>query len=373
MWSQAAREQQGGQATTWPKSWRIGVVVPMWKRKGSKTDKNTWRGITLLSIGSKLLARVVAMRLSRWAEPWINEAQCGFRKGRGVDDVLQVSRRIAEEIARSTSNDWVLMSFFDIEKAYPRVCKDALWEVLKRRGCGSQMINILKALHEGTDYQVRILGGLSSTWSPDRGLREGCPSSPVLFNIYHDAVMQDFRARRAELAAANNEQPGIRWAYKVDGHFTRKLREGKHEAGDTGRSREIREVCIGDFGFADDTGIVGRMDEAMRAEKLFVQVLTDWEERVNTAKTERLRMSGQGRVETDVRNVGECQSVRQLGGWIDERGRHDKDTQVRAVKGYEAVSKVAKAWALGSKRGRGEGSGVAKAVRLQVMKAVVMP
>ena len=36
----------------------------------------------------------------------------------------------------------------------------------------------------------------------ERGFREGCPSSPVLFNIYHAAVMLDFRARR-KLAAAD--------------------------------------------------------------------------------------------------------------------------------------------------------------------------
>ena len=31
---------------------------------------------------------------------------------------------------------------------------------------------------------------------PDRGLREGCPSSPILFNVYHRCVMEVFRQRR---------------------------------------------------------------------------------------------------------------------------------------------------------------------------------
>ena len=106
----------------------VGVVVPFWKNEGKREDKNTWRGITLLSVGSKLLARVVAERIQRWSEAWIHESQCGFRRGRGVDDVQQVSRRIAEEVNRTVGDDWVLMSFFDIEKAYPRVCKDGLWK-----------------------------------------------------------------------------------------------------------------------------------------------------------------------------------------------------------------------------------------------------
>ena len=48
-------------------------------------------------------------------------------------------------------------------------------------------------LHGGTSYKVRVHGGLSAPFIMERGLREGCPSSPVLFNIYHAAVMMDFR------------------------------------------------------------------------------------------------------------------------------------------------------------------------------------
>ena len=55
----------------------------------------------------------------------------------------------------------------------------------------------------------RIHEGESSTYVPDKGLREGCPSSPVLFNKYHDVVMEDFRARRAEAAERANRTPGI--------------------------------------------------------------------------------------------------------------------------------------------------------------------
>ena len=40
--------------------------------------------------------------------------------------MLQVSRRIAEEVARVHSDDVVLLRFFDIEKAYPRVCRAAI-------------------------------------------------------------------------------------------------------------------------------------------------------------------------------------------------------------------------------------------------------
>ena len=126
MWRSAASSGNGLEADDWPAEWRVGVVIPMWKRKGSRKDKSTWRGITLLSVGSKLLARVVASRLQRWYDPWVHESQVGFRMGRGVDDALQISRRLVEEMARSQGDTWYRLCCIDIDKAYTRVCRDAL-------------------------------------------------------------------------------------------------------------------------------------------------------------------------------------------------------------------------------------------------------
>lgn len=80
---------------------------------------------TLLSIGSKLLARVVAQRVQIWSDPWIPEAQMGSRRDRSVDDALQVTRRLVEEATASQmSADTMLLRLLDIEKAYPRVSRD---------------------------------------------------------------------------------------------------------------------------------------------------------------------------------------------------------------------------------------------------------
>ena len=62
MWNKAAEADEGEEAEEWPASWKVGLVVPLWKEKGKKSDKNTWSEVTLLSVGTKLLARVVAQR-----------------------------------------------------------------------------------------------------------------------------------------------------------------------------------------------------------------------------------------------------------------------------------------------------------------------
>ena len=382
MWRSAAGAEDGNEAEEWPSSWKVGLVVPLWKRKGKRTDKNTWRGITLLSVGSKLLARVVALRVQQWSEGFLKEEQNGFRRGRGVDDALMVSRRVAEEVCRLFGNDWVLMSFFDIKKAYPRVCRDALWKLMCVRGFDNRLIKDCKALHEGTAYSVKFLGGISSMWWPDRGLREGCPSSPPLFNVYHDAVMEDFRCRRAVAAKRKNQTPGLEWPYKVDGRLSKRARgrttgEGRWGKTEEGNRKsfagEVHTVTIGDVEFADDTTILGEPDELVVAEGILAQTMLDWEERVHPGKTERLRLSGNGRSPFDVRAPGEASEVRNVGGWISERGDNKKDTAQKVSRGFEIVRKTAKAWGLGSQRGRGGNSGLNITSRLQVMKGILMP
>lgn len=56
---------------------------------------------SFLSVGGKLVARICAARLQRWANPWLSKMQFGFRSGSGVADVHQVTRRLLEEAAQS--------------------------------------------------------------------------------------------------------------------------------------------------------------------------------------------------------------------------------------------------------------------------------
>ena len=119
-----------GDVVTWPAKWCVGLVVPLWKKKGSRKVKGNWCGITLLSVGSKLLACVVAARL---------------RKRKGVDDTLQVTRRVVEEVATSLDTSaGIELSFHDIEKAYPRVCRTALWTLLERWGCDLSLPKVFR-------------------------------------------------------------------------------------------------------------------------------------------------------------------------------------------------------------------------------------
>ena len=96
-----------------------------------------------------------------------------------------------------------------LRKAYPRVNKPALWRLLRRYGLEGDFLRVILDLHEATEYAVRGREGDSEVWVPERGLREGCPSSPILFNIYHQAVMRVAAVERKEVAEVSGKAVGV--------------------------------------------------------------------------------------------------------------------------------------------------------------------
>ena len=69
------------------------------KRKGNPQVCDNHRGITLLSIAGKILARVLLNRLNEHLElsGLLPESQCGFRKNRGIIDMIFTARQLQDK------------------------------------------------------------------------------------------------------------------------------------------------------------------------------------------------------------------------------------------------------------------------------------
>ena len=66
-----------------PKVWRMGLIVPIWMRKGDVHDPGKYRGIALLRQVLKLLERVLDARIRRTVEGDFGKNSKG--SGRGED------------------------------------------------------------------------------------------------------------------------------------------------------------------------------------------------------------------------------------------------------------------------------------------------
>jgi hypothetical protein len=62
-----------------PDDWRKGLLVKL-PKKGDLSLCNNWRGITLLSIPSKILCSVILQRIKTEVDKTLRDEQAGFRQ-----------------------------------------------------------------------------------------------------------------------------------------------------------------------------------------------------------------------------------------------------------------------------------------------------
>ncbi|RUS69643.1 hypothetical protein EGW08_022594 [Elysia chlorotica] len=74
-----------------PKDWTEGIIVKI-PKKGTRSDCNNWRGITLLSIPSKILSKIIIQRISEA----VNQQLINEQAGRGCCDQIFTLRNIIE-------------------------------------------------------------------------------------------------------------------------------------------------------------------------------------------------------------------------------------------------------------------------------------
>ena len=340
-------------ADRWENSLKVGQMVALHK-KGNINIPNNYRGVCLLAMGSRILARVIANRLRFWAEDMdlLDDEQAGFRKGRSTADVTQVMVRIQEDVKdlkkrmaavgeELEEDDKPMARLLDLRKAYPRVNKHVMWTILRKYGMGPRCLRVVQDLHETTEYCVKTREGESEPWKPERGLREGCPSSPILFNIHHQVVMRIATKKRKQRAEEMQLDMGLAFKWIPGSFFPNEARK------ESNTNSEAKRIKVDKGLFADDTTKVGKKKELDQGIQVTKDVMNSLEERNNDEKEEILMF---GEEEGD--------QIRMLGSYIGER----EDTSQRIRRAGMAWSKV---------KPRLKGSKMSKVLQARIVQACV--
>ena len=125
-----------------PKDWSDALLVPI-PKKGDLSKCDNWRGIALLDVVGKVVARIVQERLQALAEEELPVSQCGFRKGRGCSDMIFTVRQLVEKSWEHRSKSFLV--FIDLRKAYDSVPHEALWLALSKLGVPEPTIKLIRS------------------------------------------------------------------------------------------------------------------------------------------------------------------------------------------------------------------------------------
>ena len=82
-----------------PQEFKDATIIHLFKWKGNPQACANHRGISLLSIAGKILAEVLLNRLNEHLEQsgLLPESQCGFRKNRGMIDMIFTAQQLQEK------------------------------------------------------------------------------------------------------------------------------------------------------------------------------------------------------------------------------------------------------------------------------------
>ena len=150
--SEALQTFHGMLANIWemevmPADLRDATIVALLKNKGTRTDCGNYRGIPLLSIAGKILARIMLNRLIlSVAEKNLPESQCGFRRNRSTTDMIFTVRQIQGKCTEQ--NMCLYVVFFDMTNAFDTVNREALWAILRKPGCPAKLATLIRLLHD---------------------------------------------------------------------------------------------------------------------------------------------------------------------------------------------------------------------------------
>ena len=259
-----------------------------------KLVESTSPSIRITGVLYRLYSRMVTRATDEWAtrQGVIPPEMFGFQKKRSTTQAAFVLRHMGSRAAKNQED--FPCAFIDFTQAYDSIPHRQLWRHLEGSlGMPGNLLAAIQSMYEGATYEVHDGGRRTQPIPCTRGIKQGCPLSPALYNLY----TSDLPAALAEACPDGGVAVGV---------------------------REVRSLL-----YADDLVIPARTHQSLQ---LMVDALGAYADRkglaVNTSKSEVLVFRGAtGRVEREtevlykVRPLPRTQVFKYLGIHMSGSGR----------------------------------------------------
>ena len=163
-----------------PAEWGISRLTCLYK-KGDATLPKNYRPIAMIPVLNKLFSVVLLRRIGPRLDALLDPEQGGFRPDYSCSDIIMFMRMTAEKAEEWGEEVWA--ASLDLEKAFDMVYHSSVIDALNDAGVEPDILHVLKRLYMNQSVYVRLNGTEKSRiFQILRGVRQGDPMSPALFN-----------------------------------------------------------------------------------------------------------------------------------------------------------------------------------------------